>query len=91
MQVGVWRFSQGARVYCCQFYPVRILGLLTVVLSIQGNSQSRNIVVYNAVGSKVSSHRIEKGHQQIALTAPSTGIYLIELEGAGKLLKWVVE
>jgi hypothetical protein len=91
MQVGVWRFSQGARVYCCQFYPVRILGLLTVVLSIQGNSQSRNIVVYNAVGSKVSSHRIEKGENQIALKASTSGIYLIEIEGSGNQIKWVVE
>ena len=62
-----------------------------VVLSIEGNSKSRNIVVYNSVGSKVSSHRIEKEQQQITLTAPSSGIYFIEVEGAGKLLKWVVE
>jgi hypothetical protein len=62
-----------------------------VVLSIKGNSKSRNIVVYNSVGSKVSSHRIEKEQQQITLTAPSSGIYFIEVEGAGKLLKWVVE
>jgi hypothetical protein len=62
-----------------------------VVLSIEGNSKSRNIVVYNSVGSKVSSHRIEKEQQQITFTAPSTGIYFIEVEGAGKLLKWVVE
>lgn len=62
-----------------------------VVLSIQGNGTSRNIVVYNAVGSKVSSHRIGNGQQQIILVAPSAGIYFIEVEGAGKLLKWMVE
>lgn len=53
--------------------------------------QSRNIVVYNAVGSKVSSHRIEKGENQIALKASTSGIYLIEIEGAGNQIKWVVE
>ena len=66
-----------------------------VVLSIQGNGisngTSRSIVVYNSVGSKVSSHRIGNGQQQISLTAPSAGIYFIEVEGAGKLLKWMVE
>ena len=62
-----------------------------VVLSIQGNGISRNIVVYNSVGSKVSSYRIENGQQQITLVAPSAGIYFIEVEGAGKLLKWMVE
>jgi hypothetical protein len=39
----------------------------------------------------MSSHRIEKEQQQITFTAPSSGIYFIEVEGAGKLLKWVVE
>jgi hypothetical protein len=62
-----------------------------VVLSIKGNGKSRNIVVYNSVGSKVSSHRIGNGQQQIILVAPSAGIYFIEVEGAGKLLKWMVE
>jgi hypothetical protein len=62
-----------------------------VVLSIEGNNKSRSIMVYNSVGSKVSSHRIEKGQQQIKLTAASPGIYLIEIEGAGNLIKWVVE
>ena len=66
-----------------------------VVLSIQGNGisngTSRSIVVYNSVGSKVSSHRIGNGQQQIILVAPSAGIYFIEVEGAGKLLKWMVE
>jgi len=62
-----------------------------VVLSIEGNSKSRNIVVYNSVGSKASSHRIEKGQQQITLTAQSSGIYFIEVEGAGNQIKWVVE
>jgi hypothetical protein len=62
-----------------------------VVLSIEGNSKSRNITVYNAVGSKVSSHRIEKGQQQIKLTAASPGIYFIEVDGAGNKIKWVIE
>jgi hypothetical protein len=39
----------------------------------------------------VSSHRIEKGENQIVLKASTSGIYFIEVEGAGKLLKWVVE
>jgi hypothetical protein len=62
-----------------------------VVLSIEGNSKSRSITVYNSVGSRVSSHRIEKGQQQIKLTAASPGIYFIELDGAGNQIKWVVE
>jgi hypothetical protein len=62
-----------------------------VMLNIEGNNKSRRIMVYNAVGSKLSSHRIEKGQQQIKLTAASPGIYLIEIEGAGNLIKWVVE
>ena len=61
------------------------------VLSIEGNSKSRNILVYNTLGSKVSSHRIEKGETRIVLEAPSPGIYFIEVEGAGKQIKWVVE
>jgi hypothetical protein len=62
-----------------------------VVLSIEGNSKLRNITIYNSVGSKVSSHRIEKGEQQITFTAPSSGIYFIEVEGTGNQIKWVVE
>jgi hypothetical protein len=62
-----------------------------VVLSIEGNSKSRSITVYNAMGSKVSSHRIEKGQQQIKFTAASPGIYFIEVDGAGNQIKWVVE
>jgi hypothetical protein len=62
-----------------------------VVLSIEGNSKSRNIVVYNSVGSKVSSHRIEKGENQIVLKASTSGIYFIEIEGTGNQIKWVVE
>jgi hypothetical protein len=62
-----------------------------VMLNIEGNNKSRSITVYNAVGSKVSSHRIEKGQQQSKLTAASPGIYLIEIEGTGNLIKWVVE
>ena len=61
------------------------------VLSIEGNSKSRNILVYNTLGSKVSSHHIEKGETQIVLEAPSPGIYFIEVEGAGIQIKWVVE
>jgi hypothetical protein len=62
-----------------------------VVLSIEGNSKSRGITVYNSVGSKVSSHRIEKGQQQITLTAASPGIYFIEIEGSSNQIKWLVE
>jgi hypothetical protein len=62
-----------------------------VVLSIEGNSKSRNIIVYNSVGSKVSSHRIEKGENRIVLKASTSGIYFIEIEGAGNQIKWVVE
>jgi hypothetical protein len=62
-----------------------------VVLSIEGNNKSRNIVVYNSVGSKVSSHRIEKGENQIVLKASTSGIYFIEIEGTGNQIKWVVE
>jgi hypothetical protein len=62
-----------------------------VVLSIEGNSKSRNIVVYNSVGSKVSSHHIEKGENQIVLKALTSGIYFIEIEGTGNQIKWVVE
>jgi len=62
-----------------------------VVLSIEGNSKSRNIVVYNSVGSEVSSHRIEKGENRIVLKASTSGIYFIEIEGAGNQIKWVVE
>jgi hypothetical protein len=62
-----------------------------VMLNIEGNNKSRRIMVYNAVGSKVSSHRIEKGQQQIKLTAASPGIYFIEVDGAGNQIKWVVE
>jgi hypothetical protein len=50
-----------------------------------------SITVYNSVGSRVSSHRIEKGQQQIKLTAASPGIYFIEVDGAGNQIKWVVE
>jgi hypothetical protein len=62
-----------------------------VVLSIEGNSKSRNIVVYNSVGSKVSSHRIEKGENRIVLKASTSGIYFIEIEGTGNQVKWLVE
>jgi hypothetical protein len=62
-----------------------------VVLSIEGNSKSRNIVVYNSVGSEVSSHRIEKGENQIVLKASTSGIYFIEIEGTGNQVKWLVE
>jgi hypothetical protein len=62
-----------------------------VMLNIEGNNKYRSITVYNAVGSKLSSHRIEKGQQQIKLTAASPGIYFIEVDGAGNQIKWVVE
>jgi len=62
-----------------------------VVLSIEGNSKSQNIVVYNSVGSEVSSHRIEKGENQIVLKASTSGIYFVEIEGTGNQIKWVVE
>ncbi|MFN6048842.1 MAG: T9SS type A sorting domain-containing protein, partial [Bacteroidota bacterium] len=62
-----------------------------VMLNIEGNNKSRSITVYNAVGSKLSSHRIEKGENNIVLKAPTSGIYLIEIEGTGNLIKWVVE
>ena len=62
-----------------------------VVLKIANNKQSRNVNVYNAVGSKVSSHRIEKGENHIALKASTSGIYFIEIEGAGNQIKLVVE
>ena len=74
-----------------QLYPNPTGAGNEVVLSIEGNSKSRNIVVYNSVGSKVSSHRIEKGENQIALKASTSGIYFIEIEGAGNQIKWVVE
>jgi hypothetical protein len=62
-----------------------------VVLRIDGNNKSRGITVYNAVGSKVSSHRIEKGQAQITLIAALPGIYFIDVEGTGNQIKWVVE
>ena len=62
-----------------------------VVLSIEGNNKSRSITVYNSVGSKMSSHRIEKGENQIVLKASTSGIYFIEIEGTGNQIKWVVE
>jgi len=62
-----------------------------VVLSIEGNNKSRSITVYNSVGSKVSSHRIETGENRIVLKASTSGIYFIEIEGAGNQIKWVVE
>jgi hypothetical protein len=62
-----------------------------VILMIANNMQARNVTVYNAMGSRVSSHRTEKGENQIALKASTPGIYLIEIEGAGNQIKWVVE
>jgi hypothetical protein len=62
-----------------------------VILKIANNKQARNINVYNAVGSRVSSHRIEKGENRIVLKATTSGIYLIEIEGSGNQIKWVVE
>jgi hypothetical protein len=62
-----------------------------VILKIANNKQTRNVTIYNSVGSKLSSHRIEKGQQQIKLNAASPGIYFIEVDGAGNQIKWVVE
>jgi hypothetical protein len=62
-----------------------------VILKIANNKQTRNVTIYNSVGSIVSTYRIEKGQQQIKLTAASPGIYLIEIEGAGNQIKWVIE
>jgi len=62
-----------------------------VVLSIEGNRKSRRITVYNAVGSRVASYHIEKGENKITLKTAIPGIYFIEVEGTGKLLKWLVE
>ena len=89
--VGVLGITAVGENLMMQLYPNPTGVGSEVVLSIPENTQLRNIAVYNSVGSKVSSHRIEKGQQQITLTAPSTGIYFIEVEGSGKLLKWVVE
>ena len=62
-----------------------------VILKIANNKQARNVTVYNAVGRKVSSHRIEKGENRIVLKASTSGIYFIEIEGAGNQIKWMVE
>jgi hypothetical protein len=62
-----------------------------VILMIANNMQARNVTVYNAVGSRVSTHCIEKGENQIALKASTSGIYFIEIEGAGNQIKWMVE
>jgi len=62
-----------------------------VILKIANNKQARNVTVYNVVGSKVSSHRIEKGENRIVLKASTSGIYFIEIEGTGNQIKWVVE
>ena len=62
-----------------------------VILKIANNKQARNVTVYNAVGSRVSSHRIEKEENQMTLKALTSGIYFIEIEGAGNQIKWVVE
>jgi hypothetical protein len=43
------------------------------------------------VGSKVSSYYLEKGENKITLKTSIPGIYFIEVEGDGKLLKWMVE
>ena len=62
-----------------------------VILKIANNKQVRKVTVYNAVGSRVSSHRIEKEENQMTLKALTSGIYFIEIEGAGNQIKWVVE
>jgi hypothetical protein len=62
-----------------------------VILKIANNKQTRNVTIYNSVGSKLSSHRIEKGQQQIKLNAASPGIYFIEVEGVRNQVRWLVE
>jgi hypothetical protein len=88
---GTQSFEQAAM----RIYPNPAGTGSDVILSIQGNGTSngtsRSIVVYNSVGSTVSTYRIENGQQQISLVAPSAGIYFIAVEGSGKLLKWLVE
>jgi hypothetical protein len=74
-----------------QLYPNPTGAGNEVVLSIEGNNKSRSITVYNPVGSIVSTHRIEKGQQQIKLTAASIGIYFIEVEGVRNQVRWLVE
>ncbi|MFN5172931.1 MAG: T9SS type A sorting domain-containing protein, partial [Bacteroidota bacterium] len=74
-----------------QLYPNPSGAGNEVALSIEGKSKSRSITVYNSVGSKVSTHRIEKGENRIVLKASNSGIYFIEIEGAGNQIKWIVE
>jgi hypothetical protein len=73
------------------FYPNPSGAGNEVVLMIANNMQARNVTVYNAVGSRVSSHRIEKGENRIVLKASNSGIYFIEIESAGNQIKLVVE
>jgi len=74
-----------------QLYPNPSGAGNEVALSIEGKSKSRSITVYNSVGSKVSTHRIEKGENRIVLKASNSGIYFIEIEGVGNQIKWLVE
>jgi hypothetical protein len=74
-----------------QLYPNPTGAGNEVVLSIEGNNKSRSITVYNSVGSKMSSHRIEKGENRIVLKALTSGIYFIEIEGSGNQIKWLIE
>jgi hypothetical protein len=61
-----------------------------VVLNVAANNQVRDIVVYNALGTKVSSYRIEKEQEQITLITPTSGMYFIQIEGSNNKVKWLV-
>ena len=61
-----------------------------VVLNVAANNQVRDIVVYNALGTKVSSYRIEKEQEQITLITPTSGMYFIQIEGSDNKVKWLV-
>ena len=74
-----------------QLYPNPTGTGREVVLSIKGNSKSRNIIIYNSLGSKVSSHRIDKGENRIVLKALASGIYFIEVEGFRNQVRWLVD
>jgi hypothetical protein len=61
-----------------------------VILMIANKIQARNVTVYNAVGSRVSTHCIEKEQEQITLITPTSGMYFIQIEGSKNKVKWLV-
>jgi hypothetical protein len=61
-----------------------------VVLNVAANNQVRDIIVYNALGTKVSSYRIEKEQEQITLITPTSGMYFIQIEGSNNKVKRLV-